>query len=197
MLPAGNLAWVANDAPVRALALARVQMRHLEPRWTHVRAVARASERLCKSHGLPENLLAAAWLHDIGYAPQIVETGCHAIDGARYLRRARWSEAVVSLVAYHSGASFEAAERGLSLELADFAEPAQDLQDILTLVDMTTSPTGDRVSVDERLSEILARYPADDPVHRAVTRSGPILRESAARAAAALGLSDVRGVPVL
>ena len=28
----------------------------------------------------------AAWLHDVGYAPSLVETGLHALDGARFLR---------------------------------------------------------------------------------------------------------------
>jgi hypothetical protein len=74
-----------------------------------------------------------------------------AVVNARGVRRS-------SLVAYHSGACFEAAERGLSRELAELAEPTQELQDVLTLVDMTTSPTGEWVSLDERLREILGRY---------------------------------------
>ena len=36
---------------------------------------------------LTDDLVAAAWLHDIGYAPELVETGFHPLDGARYLRR--------------------------------------------------------------------------------------------------------------
>lgn len=35
-------------------------------------------------------LIAAAWLHDIGYAPGIQETGFHPLDGGLYLRRAGW-----------------------------------------------------------------------------------------------------------
>jgi hypothetical protein len=31
-------------------------------------------------------LVAAAYLHDLGYAPALVETGFHALDGARHLR---------------------------------------------------------------------------------------------------------------
>ena len=49
-------------------------------------------------------LVAAAWLHDIGYAPGLRETGFHPLDGARYLRSIGWSQAICHLVAHHSGA---------------------------------------------------------------------------------------------
>jgi HD superfamily phosphodiesterase len=34
----------------------------------------------------PDLLEAAAWLHDIGYSPEIAVSGFHPLDGARYLR---------------------------------------------------------------------------------------------------------------
>jgi len=40
---------------------------------------------------------AAAWLHDIGYAAGLVDTGCHPIDGARHLRRLDAPNDVVEL----------------------------------------------------------------------------------------------------
>ncbi|MEU5430196.1 HD domain-containing protein [Streptomyces olivoreticuli] len=33
-----------------------------------------------------ELLEAAAVLHDVGYAPDLAQTGFHSLDGARYLR---------------------------------------------------------------------------------------------------------------
>ena len=180
-----------------AVALAEEHLAGLEPRWTHVRAVGRTAERLCREHGLSQDLAAAAWLHDIGYGPQLVDTGFHPVDGARFLRRIGASNLVTSLVAHHSGAIFEAEERGLVKELGEFKPPPTELLDALVLVDMTTSPTGERLTVEDRLTEILRRYAPSDPVFRAVTRSAPVLRESAARAAARLGLSDVGSVPML
>lgn len=180
-----------------AVALAEEHLAGLEPRWTHVRAVGRTAERLCREHGLSQDLAAAAWLHDIGYGPQLVDTGFHPVDGARFLRRIGASNLVTSLVAYHSGATFEAEERGLVTELGEFKPPPTELLDVLVLVDMTTSPTGERLTVEDRLTEILGRYAPSDPVFRSVTRSAPVLRESAARAAARLGLSDVGSVPML
>ena len=62
---------------------------------------------------------AAAWLHDIGYSPDLVGTGFHPLDGARYLRDAwRASPLLCRLVANHTGALIEAEERGLAEELA-------------------------------------------------------------------------------
>lgn len=194
----GGYCWhMASPTLAPAVELAREHLAGIEPRWTHVRAVGRSTEALCREYDLAEDLAAAAWLHDVGYGPRIVETGFHPLDGARFLRRIGVSDLVVSLVAYHSGAVFEAEERGLSDELGEFAEPPEDLLDVLVLVDMTTSPRGRRVSIDARLAEILSRYAAGDPVFRAITRSSNMLRESAERAASRLGLSDIGSVPVL
>ncbi|AXG14962.1 HD domain-containing protein [Intrasporangium calvum] len=172
-----------------AVELARKYLHRLEPRWTHVQAVGHKAEAICRSHGFPIDLAAAAWLHDIGYAPELARTGFHPLDGARFLASIGSSDLVVSLVAHHSGAQFEAEERGLGAELAEIGAPPSDLLDILVLIDMTTGPAGEGMSVDARLSEILARYSADDPVHRAVARSSASLRAGACRAASRLGLA--------
>lgn len=90
--------------------------RLIEPlgrRWEHLASVGRKAEILGPAIGLDVELLAAAcWLHDVGYAPELVDTGMHAIDGARHLRRTGWDERIVSLVAHHSCAVLEAEERG-------------------------------------------------------------------------------------
>lgn len=59
-------------------------------------------------------LQTAAILHDIGYSPDIVRSGFHALDGAVFLRARGVDEEVVSLVAHHSCAHLEAGLRGLS-----------------------------------------------------------------------------------
>ena len=85
----------------------------LPRRWRHVRSVARRARWTAKQLSLSEDLVAAAWLHDIGYAQELVETGFHPLDGARYLRRIGIDAQVVSLVAYHSCAEIETEVRGL------------------------------------------------------------------------------------
>ena len=62
----------------------------LPRRWAHVQGVAARARSLAPVLGADADLLqAAAWLHDIGYAPALSLTGLHALDGARYLRDAQ------------------------------------------------------------------------------------------------------------
>jgi hypothetical protein len=71
-----------------AAELARTMLAEALPRrWRHVRSVARRARWVAKELSLSDDLVAAAWLHDIGYAPGLAETGFHPLDGARYLRR--------------------------------------------------------------------------------------------------------------
>lgn len=165
------------------------------PRWAHVQAVGQAAEGLMPEIG--ERVVVAAWLHDVGYGTAKTGTGLHPLDGARFLRRQGMDTAVVSLVAYHSGASFEAVERGLTAELGEFPPPSAGDLDALTLVDMTTGPDGSRMPVSVRISEILSRYGPEHPVHRAVSRAQPELMASVARAARRLGLPDEGFAPPL
>jgi len=124
----------------------------------------------------------AAWLHDIGYSPAVSSSGFHPLDGARWLRDEGFCEDTCSLVAWHTGAINEARERGLEDELrAELAPPPQYALDALTWADLTSSPTGDPVSPDLRLDEILGRYEPGSAVHRAIAAGRQGLLESAER----------------
>ena len=60
---------------------------------------------------------------------------------------------------------------------------------VVTLLDLVVGPTGRPTTPAERLEEILLRYPVGDPVHRAVTRSGPQLLAQTTRTRARLRLA--------
>src|SRR3954447_16304018 len=89
-----------------------------------------------------ETLVAAAWLHDIGYATAVRHSGYHPIDGARYLRREGWPKPVCDLVAHHSGSRFVAHVLGLDRDLAEFDFVEDPLTDALTAADNTAGPNG-------------------------------------------------------
>jgi hypothetical protein len=55
------------------------------------------------------------------------------------------------------------------------------LLDVLTCADLITGPEGSRVRAEDRVSEILSRYPDNDPVHRAIERAAPTLFAAVAR----------------
>lgn len=162
---------MVNDDVGKARDDARALLEPMGRRWAHVRGVAAVAASLPLPDGLMSSITAAAWLHDVGYAPGVVATGLHALDGARWAERQGWSPLVVSLVAYHSGSMWEAEERGLESSLQEIKPPPTDLLDRLTYADMTTDPAGSRICVESRLSEILRRYGPCHPVYRAVTRS--------------------------
>jgi hypothetical protein len=46
-----------------------------------------------------------------------------------------------------------------------------------------TRSSGHRLTLEARIAEILERYPADDPVHRAISRSRPVLAAAVERGA--------------
>ena len=127
-----------------------------------------------------ELLEAAAWLHDIGYLPELAATGLHGLDGARYLRDVQHAEPLLCrLVAHHSCAVIEAEERGLADVLTREFDPApQPLADALTFCDMTTSPDGEHVQVHSRLAEIHDRYGSGHLVSRSIRRATPLILEA-------------------
>jgi HD superfamily phosphodiesterase len=156
----------------------------LPRRWAHVQGVAAQARTLAPILGDDADLLeAAAWLHDIGYAPELANTGFHPLDGARHLRDVQHADATLCmLVANHSCAILEAEERGLADTLSrEFPAPAPTLNDALAYCDMTTTPTGDVVCVDDRISEIVMRYGPHDVVTRFIRRAGPHLISSVVR----------------
>jgi hypothetical protein len=166
-----------------ARGLASAQLAGALPRrWSHVQAVAAHAAEVSRDLSLDDALVAAAWLHDIGYAPGVVDTGFHPLDGARFLRRSGVCEQVAALVAYHSCAEIEAGVRGLGAELvAEFARRADELLiDALCYCDMTTGPDGQAVSVDDRLDEIRDRYGPGDEVTRFIGMAAPEIRRAVA-----------------
>ena len=179
--------------------------RQLPRRWAHTQGVAATARTLAPVLGRDGDLMtAAAWLHDIGYAQVVADTGFHPLDGARHLRDAEGASGMLCrLVAHHSCAINEAAERGLARGLAAEFRPARrDLADALTYCDMTTSPDGRRLLVGQRLAEIRARYGPDHLVSRSITRLSPELtgavcrvtgRLAACSQAAAAELTDLAG----
>lgn len=143
--------------------LAADLLRHDSQRWAHTQAVAARAEQA--GIGLnPEQvpaLLAAAWLHDIGYAPELHDTGLHPLDGARYIARVR----------------------GLERQMRPFDRPEHTdgpLADALTWADQTSSPHGQSVDVHTRLADMLTRHGPDSPNAHAHPERGPAIQQAAA-----------------
>jgi len=124
-------------------------------------------------------IVDAAWLHDIGYSPRVKRNGFHALDAALWLREGGWPMPICQLVAWHTESEVEGALRGLGDELvAAFERPPTLAATALTWADLTSSPSGEVCTADDRIAEILRRYPPDSIVHRAIADAAPKLRET-------------------
>lgn len=192
-----TLVPMATLTPMEAHAARRLAtelLRGLPRRLSHVIAVGETAESITASVGDPtgEQLVVAAFLHDIGYAPLVVDTGFHPLDGARYLRSRGIDEVVCQLVAYHSAAIVEAHLRGLSQPLtSEFADIDGDVSDALWYCDMVTAPDGQRCTIDERLDEIRERYGPNDVVTKFTYQAEPELRAAVTRVQKRLAKADM------
>src|SRR5687767_6328347 len=99
------LAWASTASELHMSKLGRRQQ--------HVRGVAALAAEVGNAfHEDRELLIAAALVHDIGYATELANSGFHPLDGARWVRAAG-HERLARLVAHHSSARYEAKLRGI------------------------------------------------------------------------------------
>jgi len=163
----------------------------LPRRWQHVQGVGGEAVRVAAALGLADGaLVAAAWLHDIGYGPDVADTGFHPLDGARFLRGVGVGDRVARLVAHHSCARFEARVRGLERELFAEFEPEESVTyDALIFCDMAIGPDGQPMLFEDRIREVYRRYGESD-IARALRMAEPCLRAAVDRISQAMNASD-------
>jgi hypothetical protein len=153
-------------------------------RLAHSRAVASlASELADVLLDDPDErsiLVAAAWLHDIGYAPMLAKTGAHHLDGAVHLEQLG-KHRLACLVAHHGSGAAETVLRGFSDKFAKFPREMSLVADILTYCDLSCGPDGTRLALDERLREIRVRYGDDHVVVRGLEADDDVIRGAFSR----------------
>jgi putative nucleotidyltransferase with HDIG domain len=160
-----------------ARSLASWILAPLPRRWAHTRAVALRAAEVCGTVAPAERelLVAAAWLHDIGYGPAASDTGFHPLDGARLLQRMATPPRLVALVAHHSGASFIAEAAGFADALAEFPDEASAVTDALLYADQTSGAGGERLPAAARIDAALTRHGPDSAQARAARLRTPYL----------------------
>ncbi|WP_306364363.1 HD domain-containing protein [Nocardia sp. CC227C] len=156
----------------------------LPQRWQHVQGVVRQAQAAAGLVDDSDLLIASAWLHDIGYAPELDRTGFHPIDGAVFLEGQDAPARLCGLVAHHSCARVEAVHRGIEIDWLDEQTP---LRDALWWADMTTTPTGERTDVRSRINEVQTRYGLRHVVAQSVAEAAPELLAAAERTEGLLG----------
>ena len=171
-------------------------------RWEHIQTAATAATEPARLLDRTEGdlLIAAAWVHDIGYHHPDPPTGFRPLDGAELLLDAGWPMRLASLVAHHSEARFMAAARGLLRRLNEFPREQGPVCDGLVFADMTSASDGRRITILERLPDIRRRHAGDAILWaRARDLREPHLLLAAARVDARLhnsGAPGHRALPV-
>ncbi len=155
---------------------ARSLLSPLGDRWLHTKGVVERAQEVGQAFNEEDRvlLMAAAYLHDIGYAPSLNRSDFHPLDGAHYLL-AHNQPRLASLVAYHSEAQYEAHLRGLTTELEKIPHEHSAIAEALTYCDMTIGPTGSPLSFKERLTNIFQRYDETHIVNQAIHQAFPSL----------------------
>ena len=181
--PVLSVAHCGCPTPEEARLLARDMLAGDGTRWPHVRTAGFVATQLTTLFDDHEAalLLAAATLHDIGYARQIVQTGFHPLDGALFIQSEGFPDRLAALVAHHSQAVLTAPLRGVPDLAERFPEERSLLVDALVYADMHAAPDGRIVGTEWRLTDIARRHPGSYQDARA-----ELLRASISRIEAAI-----------
>jgi len=111
--------------------------------------------------------MAAALLHDVGYAPSLNVHDFHPVDG--YMAIKSLFPCEISLpVLYHSFADLECNFRRPDMEIHyddKMDAKASKVWELLTYCDLHTDGQGNLVTVDERYADIKLRHGADSIVY--------------------------------
>jgi putative nucleotidyltransferase with HDIG domain len=162
---AADRRWAAGQLTATASSLAAALLAELPDRRAHCELAGRQARRLAAAVPAADRdlLIAAAHLHDIGYARALRHSGFHPLDGARYLTATGAPPRLAALVAHHSEARLLARPRGLLPELDTFDREVSAVSDALTCADMTSGPTGEPMTIEARLRDLEARHRHEDP----------------------------------
>lgn len=173
------------DLPSWALTLAEQKLSEAVPRrWAHAQGVVRRAEGVAARLGDDGDLLlAAAAVHDLGFAPDavVIGVGFPAVDAARYLEKLGAPRRLCHLVAHSAYSALEGGLRGFGAEYAAFEDERTPLRDALWYCCLTTGPDGEAMNLEERISEWSVRYAGDAVIARYAELAPPELRAAVAR----------------
>ena len=167
------------------IAWSEQQATHLLPvlgnRWLHILRVVEVAMHITYIFSEEEHplLIAAAYLHDIGYASSLAKTGIHPIDGANYVAQFGLPR-LASIIAHHTGFRFTASLIHAQDKLAAFPYEHSLVTCALTYCDLHSGPTGQPFTLQERLDDIVARYGRSSPVTRSFIAALPTFKNDIA-----------------
>ncbi|MET8765112.1 hypothetical protein [Lentzea sp. NPDC004782] len=162
--------------------------------WEYTKLVVHRAEVLGPIL-LPEDeadvLSAAAWLHRVGAAVELQETGFVPLDSARYIASmTTFPRRVVALVAHQSSAATKAVERGLSAEMTCYADEETLTRDALWHCVTPVLPANLELAHRARQEASTEFLGKDHPIALAHEEGQTRIREASSRVMLALETSD-------
>ena len=156
-------------------------------RFKHILGVVEEMKMLLEKvemgEHIKEELIEAAYLHDIGYSEKLLKTGYHPLDGALYCIKENYSSGIIAAVMFHSGA-LEDVKRNfpdlLDIYLKHYSklnEKDQLYIDLVTYCDLHRSSLGIKVTFEERMNEIFQRYGEDHNVSLTMKNNEKMFKE--------------------
>jgi hypothetical protein len=160
----------------------------LPERWAHDLAVIAKARRFAAGLGEEDAdaLIAAAALHDVGFAPAAIDCAFQPLDGARHLAGAGVPMRICALIANCVSARVEGRLRGFGEAYGDLPDEKGPVRDALWAACITTDSSGGDIDVDERIDLWPSRYPEPVVIEFVALAREP-LREAVARSEARLG----------
>ena len=180
---------------IRSRAVAHAMLADQGTRHAHVRTAGSVAARLSVLFDEEQAalLVAAATVHDVGYAPRVARTGFHPFDGAVFLLAQGFPQRLAALVAHHSVAELTPGAARVPDLHAHFPAERGLLADSLAYADMHSAPDGRILPVEHRLADIARRHADPSAAQRAGLLRAAMTRVGAALlAAAATGGRAVR-----
>lgn len=142
-------------------------------RYAHILGVVNMMQELCQKRSIPKKqtewLIQSAFLHDIGYSPTLANHQYHPVDGTIFAYEQGFPKPVLAAVLFHSEAMRTRSLSSAIVTLYEKNYPLLDKKDqffidMITYCDLHCSPHGQRVTLDERVNEVVVRYGADHEV---------------------------------
>lgn len=156
-------------------------------RYHHILGVVDRMRELIEKIDIPLEwkplLIQTAYLHDIGYSEHLNQHNFHPLDGAVFAQEMSISKPVIAAVLFHSDAYTSVKHiRPDLLEtysrnyyLLDKTDHA--FIDFITYCDIHTSPIGKKITLEERVQDVVRRYGEGHEVSNMMLLSQPYYQE--------------------
>ncbi|MDQ0418843.1 hypothetical protein J2Z48_003048 [Croceifilum oryzae] len=156
-------------------------------RYHHVLGVVERMRELLEKINIPSEwkpqLVQTAYMHDVGYNEQLNQHNFHPLDGALFAEEIGIPKPIIAGILFHSDAYTSVKHtRPDLIEIYDkkynlLDEIDHTFIDLITYCDIHTSPVGAKITLEERVLDVIKRYGEGHEVSNMMLLSQPYYQE--------------------